>query len=171
MPLSLFFLHLQRIFNDARFVIMRLSFSLALILLFYSSAMAQKCDSVSVELKDTTIKVKPTKLKPLKEAENYVRPEYPGGREECTRFIKHFMQYPADAVTAHKEGKVKVVFFVEKDGSLSDIHVVTPVYPSLDNEALRVAKMMPQWIPGSVNGETKRIRTSITVNFRLPKNK
>lgn len=150
---------------------MRFLFSLVFALLFCTAATAQKSDSVNVELKDTTIQLKAKKPKSLKDEESFVRPEYPGGLEECVRFIKQFMQYPADAVAAHREGKVKVAFFVEKDGSLSDIHVVTPVYPSLDKEALRIVRMMPAWTPGTVNGETKRIRTGMTVTFKLPKKK
>ena len=51
-----------------------------------------------------------------------------------------------------------ISFFVEPDGSLSDIEIVRKVDPELDEEALRVVKAMPKWIPGKQNGQAVRVK-------------
>jgi protein TonB len=56
---------------------------------------------------------------------------------------------------------------VERDGSITEAKVVKSVYPSLDEEALRVVNGMPKWIPGKLNGEAVRIKYVIPVTFRL----
>jgi protein TonB len=39
---------------------------------------------------------------------------------------------------------------------------------SLDKEALRVIKSMPNWTPGTQRGKPVRVKYTIPVNFRLP---
>ena len=56
---------------------------------------------------------------------------------------------------------------VEKDGSISDVHVLRGVDPSLDKEAVRVVKSMPRWTPGKQNGITVRVNYRVPVLFRL----
>ena len=61
-----------------------------------------------------------------------------------------------------------LTFIVEKDGSISDIKVARSVSPSLDAEAVRVAKSMPKWTPGkNKDGEIIRIAYTVPVIFRL----
>jgi len=45
--------------------------------------------------------------------------------------------------------------------------VVKSVSPELDQEALRVVKMMPKWQPGKQNGEVVRVKYTVPVSFRL----
>lgn len=65
------------------------------------------------------------------------------------------------------QGKVVVSFIVNKDGSISSPKVVKSVDPLLDNEAMRVIKMMPRWKPGMDKGATCRTMFAIPVNFVL----
>ena len=60
-----------------------------------------------------------------------------------------------------------ISFFVEPDGSLSDIEVVRKVDPLLDEEALRVVKAMPKWIPGKQNGQVVRVKYFLPIRFTL----
>ena len=60
-----------------------------------------------------------------------------------------------------------VQFVVDKDGSVVEPKVVKSVSPELDQEALRVIKMMPKWQPGKQNGEIVRVKYHIPVSFRL----
>lgn len=48
--------------------------------------------------------------------------------------------------------RVVVRFVVEKDGSVTMTKVVQSVDSSLDKEAVRVVKSIPNWIPGKHNG-------------------
>ena len=65
------------------------------------------------------------------------------------------------------QGRVIIGIVVEKDGSLTDIKVVKSVDPSLDKEAIRVVKTMPNWIPGMQDGEPVRVKYIIPITFCL----
>ena len=65
------------------------------------------------------------------------------------------------------EGQVMVMFVVDKDGSVVEPQVVKKVDPLLDEEALRVVKLMPKWKPGMQRGEIVRVKYTIPVSFRL----
>ena len=72
-----------------------------------------------------------------------------------------------NVIAAPFQGRVIASFTVEKDGNLSDIKVVKSVDPSLDKEAIRVIKAMPQWIPGKVNGKPVRVEYTVPLTFSL----
>lgn len=61
-----------------------------------------------------------------------------------------------------------VSFIVEKDGSITNATVVRSVDPALDQEALRIIKGMPKWLPGKKNGRNARMNFSLPVLFKLP---
>ena len=77
------------------------------------------------------------------------------------------MKYPKDAFDARQEGRVIAQFVVEKDGCISDAHVVKSVSPSLDAEALRIVNAMPNWIPGRQNGKPVSVKYTVPVSFKL----
>ncbi len=95
------------------------------------------------------------------------QPEYPGGMGELMKFIQRNIRYPKEAQDQGKQGRVIVVFVVEKDGSITDAEVLKPVDPLLDAEALRIVNMMPKWTPGKQRGKEVRVRFTIPVTFRL----
>ena len=96
-------------------------------------------------------------------------PSFPGGMEAMFAFIKENVKYPKEAKKKDIEGTCYIRFTVEKNGSLSDIHVIrgVPNGPMCDEEALRVVKMFPAWIPGEQNGEKKRVIYNIPIKFKL----
>ncbi len=96
-----------------------------------------------------------------------VMPEYPGGSEALSKYLSESIKYPEEAEEKGIEGKVILTFIVEKDGSISEIEVVNPVNPLLDNEAVRVIKAMQGWTPGKQNGKTVRVKYTIPVTFKL----
>ncbi len=79
------------------------------------------------------------------------------------------MVYPADAAKANIEGLVTVSFIVEKDGSISNVKILKGVHPLLDEEAVRLTKSMPKWIPGKANGKAARAYFTQPINFVLRK--
>lgn len=95
------------------------------------------------------------------------QPEYPGGNPALMRFLSDNIKYPVEAQKNGVEGRVIVNFVIEKDGRLNEFDVVRGVDPLLDEEALRVLKNMPNWIPGKQRGEVVRVRFTLPVVFRL----
>ena len=98
------------------------------------------------------------------------QPLFPGGNAAMMQFLSDHIKYPTEAKEKGTEGKVIVNFVVEKDGRLSDFNVVRGIDPLLDNEAVRVLKLMPDWTPGKQRGETVRVRFTLPVVFRLQAN-
>ena len=110
---------------------------------------------------------------PKHEEENKVfdiveqQPMFPGGPAALMKYLSEHTKYPVVAQENGVQGRVTVQFVVEKDGSISDVHVLRGVDPSLDKEAVRVVKSMPRWTPGKQNGITVRVNYRVPVLFRL----
>lgn len=96
-----------------------------------------------------------------------VMPSYPGDMTECYMFVARQMHYPEEAVEKGIEGRVLIRFVVEKDGRLTNFEVIETPDPLLSDEALRVLKQMPQWIPAKNKGKDVRCRYSMPIQFRL----
>ncbi|WP_298642578.1 energy transducer TonB [uncultured Prevotella sp.] len=95
------------------------------------------------------------------------QPQYPGGMGALNHWLGSNIKYPVMAAENGIEGRVVVQFVVERDGSVSGVHVVRGVDPSLDKEATRVVSAMPKWIPGKQNGSAVRVKYTVPVTFRL----
>ena len=96
-----------------------------------------------------------------------VMPSYPGDMAECYMFVARQMHYPEEAEEKGIEGRVLIRFVVEKDGRLTNFEVIESPDPLLSNEALRVLKQMPKWIPAKNKGKDVRCRYSMPILFRL----
>lgn len=94
-------------------------------------------------------------------------PEFPGGVTALMDYINNNLRYPSDAEEAEMQGRVIVEYVVNKDGSISDAKVTKRVFPSLDEEALRVVKRMPRWRPGEQKGEKVRVKFTLPISFKL----
>ncbi|TDQ09799.1 energy transducer TonB [Pedobacter metabolipauper] len=95
------------------------------------------------------------------------QPSFPGGIEKFYTFLKNTVKYPAMAQEANIQGKVYLSFVVEKDGSLTDIKVDRKLGGGTDEEAVRVLKRSPKWIPGIQNGKKVRVKFNIPISFSL----
>ena len=93
-------------------------------------------------------------------------PMYPGGMQECMKYLQKNIQYPQEAKEKGVQGRVIIQFIVEKDGSIKDTKVVRGIDPSLDNEALRVINAMPKWEPGKHKGEAVSVKYTVPVAFK-----
>lgn len=83
------------------------------------------------------------------------------------KFLSDNVKYPVVAQENGVQGRVVISFVVERDGSITDVKVARSVDPSLDREAARVVKSMPNWIPGKQNGSAVRVKYNVPVSFRL----
>ena len=96
-------------------------------------------------------------------------PEFPGGMPALIEFLQTNIKYPKDAVKQDVGGRVMVMFVVETDGSISNVRVARKVFPSLDEEAVRVVKAMPKWKPGKEKGRAVRVNFTLPVVFSTKK--
>ena len=95
-------------------------------------------------------------------------PEFPGGRDSLISYLSENVKYPAIAQENGIQGRVTCQFIIETDGSITDVEVVrSGGDPSLDKEAVRVIKAMPNFIPGKHKGKPVRVRFTMPINFKL----
>ena len=94
-----------------------------------------------------------------------VKPEFPGGLQEFYNFVGRNYKTPK---VKNLKGKVFVIFVVEKDGSLSDIKVLKDIGHGTGEEAIRVLKECPKWLPGEQNGQKVRVSYALPISIQLP---
>ena len=94
-------------------------------------------------------------------------PEYPGGIQALFEYLQQNVKYPEDAKNQKVEGRVIATFVVETDGTINNVEVVKPAFPSLDAEAVRVLSAMPKWTPGMQSGKVVRVKYTVPINFNL----
>ena len=117
---------------------------------------------------------------------------FSGGQKALTKFLEKNIQYPDAAADYGVEGSVIMTFFVEKDGSLSEISAHDCKIDRFNTtkfsqetaskqkelkeqfallfakEGARVIRKMPKWIPGKVNGESIRTKINQRITFIDP---
>ena len=100
---------------------------------------------------------------------NEVEPTFPGGQEALMRFIHTNITYPESAIELGVEGKVYVRFYVEKDGKVANVELLKGINcPAIEQEALRVVSIMPNWIPGSADTSlATRTVMNLPISFDL----
>ncbi|RYF96764.1 MAG: TonB family protein [Chitinophagaceae bacterium] len=96
-----------------------------------------------------------------------VLPQYPGGLAKFRQFIVTNLKYPKAAMEVKRQGTVYVGFTVEKDGSLTNVGVERKVGLGLDEEAIRVVRSSPKWVPGVQNGRPVRVKFNVPVKFTM----
>jgi TonB family protein len=92
-------------------------------------------------------------------------PEFPGGEDAFNQYLADSIRYPAAAVENSIQGRVFVTFVVEKDGSVSDARILRGIGGGCDEEALRVIRNMPKWIPGKQRGKPVRVQYNLPIMF------
>jgi TonB family protein len=100
-------------------------------------------------------------------AEEIVNPEFKGGQDAMMKFLQSNLVYPEASKTKKEEGSVVVSFVVKKDGKITNVKVKRGVSKALDEEAVRVVRMMPDWKPGMKDGVPADFEMVLPVSFKL----
>ncbi len=95
------------------------------------------------------------------------QPSYPGGEDARMRFLQENIKYPEEAKELNIDGRVFVTFVVETDGSITDVKIVRGIGAGCDEEAIRVVKSMPRWVPGKQRGTPVRVQFNLPIRFKL----
>ena len=130
------------------------------VFVFFEPVAAQNSDFVVCD-EDTTIYA-------IEDVDE--KPKFPGGEDTLQKFLMDNTSELYHRVLnagADIEGRVWIECVVEKDGSLTDFSIARSVTPILDEEALRVVKLMPLWISGERQGKIVRVRHKIPITFTL----
>jgi len=96
-------------------------------------------------------------------------PSLPGGEAAIRESIGRNLRYPESALERNIDGKVFVKFIVTKDGSVANVTISRSVDSSIDEEAIRVVKMLPKFTPGKKDGKPVNVWYSLPISFQLNK--
>ncbi len=94
-------------------------------------------------------------------------PEFIGGFEALRRYIATNAIYTEKARNDSVSGKVFVNFWVEKDGSISEVRVLKGLHPDLDSISLAMIESMPKWIPGTNRGRPTKSQYNLPIRFEI----
>jgi TonB family protein len=94
-------------------------------------------------------------------------PEFPGGQTAMNEFILNNINYPEYARENSEQGIIYTQFYIQPDGSLTDIKIRKGVSETLDKEAMRVVRKMPKWTPAINHGRDYPTLFTLPFHFRL----
>ncbi len=91
-------------------------------------------------------------------------PEFPGGANGLINYIQENFRYPTESRLNNVMGTVYLTFIILADGTITRVKIKRgiPGGEDLEQEAIRLVKSMPNWIPGKQNGKF------VNVQFQLP---
>jgi protein TonB len=91
-------------------------------------------------------------------------PEYKG---DLLGFLSSHLVYPQAAREMEISGRVYIQFVVDATGKVSNIKLFRGIGAGCDEEALRVVRMMGDWIPAKLDGKPVASYFTLPVNFVL----
>ena len=88
--------------------------------------------------------------------------------EQMAKHIKKNQQYPERAMEDGIQGRVSVLFVIDKDGGISNVQVRGPKGGELlEKEAKRVIEKLPKFKPGMQRGKPVKVKYSQPITFKL----
>ncbi|TVZ16735.1 energy transducer TonB [Maribacter sp. MAR_2009_72] len=103
-------------------------------------------------------------------------PVFPGCENESDKracfnsmIQKHIgknFRYPEIAQEMGVQGRVSVMFVIQKDGTIGNVRMRGPD-KNLEKEAARIINKLPRMTPGKQRGRAVRVPFSIPINFKL----
>ena len=93
------------------------------------------------------------------------KPSFPGGEAALMKYFEENMRWIDNG--SDISGRVIVQFKIAKDGTVKNPKVVRGLAPEFDEEALRLVRGMPKWIPGKIAGKVVETTYIVPVRFML----
>jgi TonB family protein len=123
-------------------------------------------------------------------------PQFPGGEQELLNYIVRNLKYPVEAQKTGTQGKVIIRFIVSATGKVENPtkvkstlittkkldevvvigygsktdeknHAIEANMVLLENEAIRVASTLPDFVPGEQNGKKVAVYYTLPITFKL----
>ncbi len=89
------------------------------------------------------------------------------GIKGLKKYLAKNVKYPDLANKLKVRGKIIVGFTITEDGSIQEVEILKGLSPLLEEEAIRVVKAMPKWIPARLeDGTAVPTRFSLPIIFR-----
>ena len=94
-------------------------------------------------------------------------PSFPGGENAMYAYLNDRIRYPQQARDYEVEGKVYVQFVVDQEGKVIEPKVVKGLGYGCDEEALRIVRLMPKWMPGKHRQQRVPVIYTLPVTFQF----
>ena len=102
-------------------------------------------------------------------------PEFPGGEKALIEYFKNNIIYPEQAVKDKIEGMALIRFTITPEGCIGKLGFMKKVSPDIDNEVIRVVKILPRFKPATINTKSDKgwywkpvtIWYMVSLNFTL----
>lgn len=94
-------------------------------------------------------------------------PSFPGGEAALLKYVGTHIKFPAIAQEQEISGVVVLRFVVQEDGTVGDVIVQKSLEKHCDEEAVRVVKTLPRFIPGKQQGKAVRVWYTLPVRFSI----
>ena len=86
---------------------------------------------------------------------------------EFGRWIRTQMRYPDIAKANEYDGSVKCSFWIDENGNVKDVRVVSDVHYDMDSQLVRVIENSPLWTPATADTEPVKSFHTFTMNYIL----
>jgi len=87
---------------------------------------------------------------------------------EYLRSLMFLLRYPPEAINKREQGTVWVAITIDENGNAINYSIFKSASHNLDQEAIRVQKMIPcSYLPGILNGQKTKTALIQPVTFRL----
>ena len=87
-------------------------------------------------------------------------------QKQMQKHIGKNFNYPEEAMEKGIQGRVNIMFVIQKDGSIGNVRMRSPD-KILEAEAARIISLLPQMAPGEHKGNKVRVAYSIPITFKL----
>ena len=83
------------------------------------------------------------------------------------QFLAMNIKYPKEALRNEKHGRVSIEAVIDTAGNITEPKIVDGRGYGMNEEALRVVKLLPKWLPGIQDGKRVAVIVRIPINCRL----
>ena len=122
-----------------------------LMTIILSIAFLTSCGRSSFPPAGTTVECNGKLLQPMLNSTQ--KPEYPGGAQAMFDFLKSNFKLPQEVTKKNIRGKIRIAFIITKDGDICDVRTTSKPIKYIDDEFIRIFKIMPKWIPATNEGK------------------
>lgn len=98
----------------------------------------------------------------------YTPPTFPGGEIALERFINRHIIYPDILKDEAISGSVIVEVTIDVDGKVTEPVVISGLDPVLDRQALKIASLLPDFSPATLDHSRVKSIVKLAIDFKAP---
>jgi hypothetical protein len=98
---------------------------------------------------------------------SYTEPHPVSGDSSYNEYVLKNLHYPGQALKNNTEGVVFLQFTVDADSTVQDIVIISGPGNGCRDEAVRLLKEGPKWIPATSSGKPIKSRALYKINFKI----